>query len=89
MPSVSKAQHGAMEAAAHGHSTLGIPKSVGQEFASADKGKSFVDGGPLSSVIFAEQGGSMPMPPTLGVSSAYPPPPGRRVKGPTNYGKKA
>lgn len=28
-----------MEAAAHGHSTLGIPKSVGQEFAAADEGK--------------------------------------------------
>lgn len=26
-----------MEAAAHGHSTLGIPKSVGQEFVNADK----------------------------------------------------
>ena len=41
MPSVSKAQHGAMEAAAHGKSTLGIPKSVGQDFAKADKGKKF------------------------------------------------
>jgi len=27
-----------MEAAAHGKSTLGIPKSVGKEFAEADKG---------------------------------------------------
>ena len=41
MPSVSQAQHNAMEAAAHGKSTLGIPKSVGQDFASADKGKKF------------------------------------------------
>ena len=41
MPSTSKAQHNAMEAAAHGHSTLGIPKKVGQEFAAADKGKKF------------------------------------------------
>ncbi len=30
-----------MEAAAHGHSTLGIPRSVGKEFSDADKGKSF------------------------------------------------
>ena len=28
-----------MEAAAHGHSTLGIPKSVGKDFADADKGR--------------------------------------------------
>ena len=34
--SVSTAQHNAMEAAAHGHSTLGIPKSVGEEFVSKD-----------------------------------------------------
>ena len=38
MPSVSDKQHRAMEAAAHGHSTLGIPKSVGQDFVAADKG---------------------------------------------------
>lgn len=41
MPSVSEKQHRAMEAAAHGKSTLGIPKSVGKEFAEADKGKKF------------------------------------------------
>ena len=34
--SVSEKQHRAMEAAAHGHSTLGIPKSVGEEFVSKD-----------------------------------------------------
>lgn len=39
MPSVSQAQHRAMEAAAHGNSTLGIPKKVGEEFSHADKGK--------------------------------------------------
>lgn len=39
--SVSEPQHKAMEAAAHGHSTLGIPKDVGKEFADADKGKTF------------------------------------------------
>jgi 8-oxo-dGTP pyrophosphatase MutT (NUDIX family) len=36
MPSVSAAQHCAMEAAAHGHSNLGIPESVGKEFVAAD-----------------------------------------------------
>ncbi len=38
MPSVSEAQRKAMFAAAEGKSTLGIPKSVGKEFADADKG---------------------------------------------------
>lgn len=36
MPSTSEAQHKAMEAASHGHSTLGIPASVGKEFVNAD-----------------------------------------------------
>jgi hypothetical protein len=36
MPSVSEAQRRAMEAAAHGHSTLGIPEKVGKEFVAAD-----------------------------------------------------
>lgn len=35
MPSVSQAQHRAMQAAAHGHSALGIPKSVGAEYVEA------------------------------------------------------
>lgn len=39
--SVSEEEHRAMEAAAHGHSTLGIPKNVGEEFSEADKGKGF------------------------------------------------
>lgn len=39
--SVSAAQHRAMAAAAAGHSTLGIPKSVGEEFLKADKGAHF------------------------------------------------
>lgn len=30
-----------MEAAAHGHSTLGIPKGVGEDFSHADKGRKF------------------------------------------------
>lgn len=35
MPVLSKAQLGAMAAAAHGKSTLGIPKKVGKEFLTA------------------------------------------------------
>jgi hypothetical protein len=38
MPSRTERQHRAMAAAAHGKSTLGIPKSVGKEFLKADKG---------------------------------------------------
>jgi len=38
MPPKSEAQRRAMQAAAHGKSTLGIPKSVGKEFSNADKG---------------------------------------------------
>ncbi len=34
--SVSEAQHKAMEAASHGHSTLGIPKKVGEEYVTKD-----------------------------------------------------
>jgi len=35
MPAVSGAQYRAMQAAAHGNSTLGIPQSVGKEFVAA------------------------------------------------------
>lgn len=38
MPSVSEAQRRAMAAAAAGHSTLGIPRSVGAEYMAADQG---------------------------------------------------
>jgi uncharacterized protein len=37
MPPVSEAQRKAMQAAAHGHSTLGIPKSVAREFIGEDQ----------------------------------------------------
>lgn len=36
MPSVSRAQQKAMHAAEAGHSTLGIPQSVGADFDAAD-----------------------------------------------------
>jgi len=48
VPSVSKKQHNLMEAVAHSPSFPkkdGIHQSVGQEFASADKGKKFKEGG--------------------------------------------
>jgi hypothetical protein len=38
MPLKSEAQRRAMQAAAHGHSTLGIPTKVGKEFAESDPG---------------------------------------------------
>ena len=39
MPMVSKAQNAAMHAAESGHSTLGIPKSVGKKFVKASHGE--------------------------------------------------
>jgi hypothetical protein len=39
MPSKTEKQRKAMQAAAHGKSTLNIPKKVGQEFVKADKAK--------------------------------------------------
>jgi hypothetical protein len=92
-----------MEAAAHGHSTLGIPKSVGQDFADADKGKSFGHGGTVEHRQLAKQaqaraehvkgtgynmGGEIGSIPTTGTSSSYPPPPDGRKQGPRNYTKK-
>jgi len=38
MPVVSQAQNAAMRAAAAGHSTLGIPASVGRDFVNASHG---------------------------------------------------
>ena len=38
MPPRSEAQRRAMQAAAAGHSTLGIPTKVGKEFAASDPG---------------------------------------------------
>lgn len=48
MPSTSKKQHNLMEAVAHSASfakKVGIPQSVGKDFATADKGKRFGTGG--------------------------------------------
>jgi len=52
MPSTSKKQHNFMEAVAHNPSfakKVGVKQSVGKEFAAADKGKSFKQGGDMAS----------------------------------------
>ncbi len=58
MPSVSKKQHNLMMAVAHSPAfakKVGIPTSVGKEFAAADKGKKFRSGG-----VSARQGINQP-----------------------------
>ena len=50
MPSKSKKQHNFMEAIAHNSAfakKVGVPQSVGQDFATADKGKKFSKGGDM------------------------------------------
>jgi len=50
MPSTSKKQHNFMEAIAHSPSfakKVGVPQSVGKDFATADKGKKFSKGGDM------------------------------------------
>lgn len=55
MPSKSPAQHRLMEAAAHTKGGFGgVPQKVGKEFAKADKGKKFKEGG-LYANIHAKQ----------------------------------
>jgi uncharacterized protein YyaL (SSP411 family) len=51
MPSVSKKQHNFMEAIAHSAKfakKVGVPQSVGKDFAAADKGKKFKKGGVMA-----------------------------------------
>ena len=53
MPSKSKKQHNLMEAVAHNPAfakKVGIPQSVGKEFAAADKGKKFKKGGSIMAI---------------------------------------
>ena len=50
MPSKSKAQHNLMEAVAHNPAfakKVGIPQKVGEDFATADKGRKFSKGGDM------------------------------------------
>ena len=52
MPSVSKKQHNLMEAVAHNPAfakKVGIKQSVGKDFSTADKGKTFKQGGDMAS----------------------------------------
>jgi hypothetical protein len=51
MPSSSKKQHNFMEAIAHSPSfakKVGVPQSVGKDFAAADKGRKFSKGGDMA-----------------------------------------
>jgi len=51
MPSTSKKQHNFMEAIAHSPSfakKVGVPQSVGSDFAKADKGRKFAKGGDMA-----------------------------------------
>ena len=51
MPSTSKKQHNFMEAVAHNPSfakKVGVPQSVGSDFAKADKGRKFAQGGDMA-----------------------------------------
>lgn len=67
MPSKSSSQHNLMQAVAHNPTfakKVGIPQKVGKEFAKADKGKKFKEGGPSLSVgrgekLSVEQGAGL------------------------------
>jgi len=59
MPSTSKKQHNFMEAIAHSPSfakKAGVPQSVGQDFAKADKGRKFSKGGDMKTKKFGGGG---------------------------------
>lgn len=65
MPSKSKAQHNLMALVANDPKAakrLGIPKSVGEEFMKADKGKKFKEGGALKEVDSGENPGLSKLP---------------------------
>ena len=65
MPSVSKKQHNLMALVANNPKAakrLGIPRSVGEEFMKADKGKKFKEGGALKEVDSSENPGLSKLP---------------------------
>ena len=65
MPSKSKKQHNLMALVANDPKAakrLGIPKSVGEEFMKADKGKKFKEGGALKEVDSSENPGLSKLP---------------------------
>lgn len=84
MPSTSWKQHKFMEAIKHSPdfaAKAGVSQKVGRDFAAADD-----KAGITKSHSYAA--GGVVMPPTMGVSSAYPSPPSQRKEGPRAYGKK-
>jgi hypothetical protein len=65
MPSKSKKQHNLMALVANNPKAakrLGIPKSVGEEFMKADKGRKFKEGGALKEVDSGENPGLSKLP---------------------------
>ena len=77
MPSKSPAQHRLMEAAAHTKGGFGgVPQKVGKEFAKADKGKKFKEGGLYANIHAKQQriaegsGEKMRKPGTAGAPTA-------------------
>jgi len=56
MPPVSEKQRRAMEAAAHGKSTIGIPKKVAREYVAADPGGKLPQRAPKPKYAMAEIG---------------------------------
>ena len=65
MPSVSKKQHNLMALVANDPKAakrLGIPKSVGEDFMKADKGRKFKEGGALKEVDSSENPGLSKLP---------------------------
>jgi hypothetical protein len=82
MPSTSKKQHNFMEAVAHNPAfakKAGVPQSVGQDFATADKGKKFAKGG-LTMAKSTDAGNSKTM---QKVRTAAPSKDGVAIKGKT------
>jgi hypothetical protein len=65
MPSVSKKQHNFMAAVAKNPGfakKVGIPRSVGEEFLTADKGKKFREGGTMKPVDMKKNPGMAKLP---------------------------
>jgi hypothetical protein len=65
MPSKSKKQHNFMEAIAHSPEfakKAGVPQSVGKDFAAADKGKTFKEGGSMKPVDMKKNPGMAKLP---------------------------
>ena len=65
MPSVSKKQHGFMAAVANNPKfakKAGVPSSVGKEFLTADKGKTFKQGGTMKKIDAKKNPGMAKLP---------------------------